>query len=72
MNKRGKECTRVMNRFASGETNVSNQTQNNCMHVIESNRVNQSYIVIKSIDQLINHKITYVGPLTKAHLFCMN
>ena len=29
----------VMNRFTSRETNVSNQTQNNRMHVIEQNQL---------------------------------
>ena len=38
MNKRGKEYTWVMNRFTSRKTNVSKQSQNNRMHVLEWNK----------------------------------
>ena len=66
MNKRGKECTRVMGRFISWKTKVSNQTQNNIMHVIEWN------IPIMYSYQSINERITYVGPRQSSIYFCMN
>ena len=38
INKRGKECTWMMDRFTSWKTKVSKQVQNNRMHVLEWNK----------------------------------
>ena len=55
---------------ALSRSEISAQLKDSHMHIIEQNK---SCMAPESTKLSINHKISYVGPPTKAHFYiCMN